>query len=86
MAWIKTYLDVPLFFDPSHACGRSDLIRPLSRAAAACGIDGLLIETHNHPELALCDGSQALKVEALAEVMSDWVERRRDRPAAPERM
>ena len=51
---------LPVIADPSHAAGRSDLIAPLSRAAAAIGAHGLMIEVHPHPDKALSDGNQSL--------------------------
>lgn len=56
---------LPVVVDPSHACGISSLVHPMSLAAAACGADGLEIEVHNNPAKALCDGPQALTPEAF---------------------
>lgn len=56
---------LPVIVDPSHAAGRSALVEPLACAAVAAGADGLLIEVHNDPELALSDGSQSLRPEAF---------------------
>mgnify|MGYP000793053230 CR=1 FL=1 len=55
----KTHL--PVIVDPSHATGVRAYVEPLAKAAIACGADGLMIEVHNNPEMALCDGSQSLK-------------------------
>ncbi|MEW5693317.1 MAG: 3-deoxy-7-phosphoheptulonate synthase [Candidatus Hydrogenedentota bacterium] len=52
---------LPCVFDPSHSLGTWEFVEPMSMAAVACGVDGLLIEVHNCPEEALCDGSQSLK-------------------------
>jgi 3-deoxy-7-phosphoheptulonate synthase len=60
---------LPVIVDPSHATGESWLVRPASMAAAAIGADGVMIEVHNDPPHALCDGAQALTCEAFAEVM-----------------
>lgn len=60
---IKRLTHLPIFVDPSHALGRWDLIEEISLAAVAAGADGLLIEVHDNPELALSDGSQSLKIE-----------------------
>ena len=57
---LKTLSHLPVIVDPSHATGRSKLVEPLSYAAAAAGADGLIIEVHNDPEHALCDGPQSL--------------------------
>lgn len=52
---------LPIIMDPSHAAGMSRFVRPLSLASTAAGADGLIIEVHNDPAHALCDGPQALK-------------------------
>lgn len=62
----KTHL--PVIVDPSHATGVSRLVKPMALAAAACGADGLMIEVHNDPKHALCDGPQSLTPEAFADV------------------
>ncbi len=54
---------LPVIVDPSHGTGLRDLILPMSRAALACGADGLMIEAHIRPEEALCDGPQSLSPE-----------------------
>ncbi len=59
---------LPVIVDPSHASGRRDLVVPLARAAIAVGADGVLVDVHPHPELALCDGQQALDGNALREL------------------
>ena len=51
---------LPVIADPSHACGVSRLVKPLSLSATAAGADGLMIEVHNNPQKALCDGAQSL--------------------------
>jgi 3-deoxy-7-phosphoheptulonate synthase len=55
----KTHL--PVIADPSHAGGKWWLVEPMAKAAIAAGADGLMIEVHNNPESALCDGAQSLK-------------------------
>ncbi len=62
----KTHL--PVIVDPSHATGFSRLVKPMALAAAACGADGLMIEVHNDPKHALCDGPQSLTPEEFADV------------------
>lgn len=62
---LKTLTHLPIIVDPSHATGRSALVEPLSMAAVAAGADGLIIEVHNDPEHALCDGPQSLRPEAF---------------------
>jgi 3-deoxy-7-phosphoheptulonate synthase len=59
---------LPVIIDPSHSGGRRDLVLPLSRAAVAVGADGVIVDIHPHPEMALCDGPQALMGEDLAEL------------------
>ena len=54
---------LPVVVDPSHATGIARMVEPMALAAAACRCDGLLIEVHNDPEHALCDGAQSLKPE-----------------------
>ncbi len=56
---------LPVIVDPSHATGKSALVPPLALAAVAAGADGLLIEVHNNPACALCDGPQSLKPEVF---------------------
>jgi len=62
---------LPVFVDPSHAAGRWDLVIELSKASAAVGADGLLIEVHHDPEHALSDGGQQLKPSDFARLMKD---------------
>ena len=65
---LKEMSHLPVVVDPSHASGIARLVKPMSYAAAACGADGLMIEVHNDPAHALCDGPQALRPEEFAEV------------------
>jgi 3-deoxy-7-phosphoheptulonate synthase len=58
--WLKLHTHLPVVVDPSHAAGDRRLVEPLSRAAAAVGADGIIVEVHQDPEAALCDGPQAL--------------------------
>jgi 3-deoxy-7-phosphoheptulonate synthase len=58
--WLKLHTHLPVIVDPSHASGDRRLVGPLSRAAAAAGADGIIVEVHGDPELALCDGPQQL--------------------------
>ena len=57
---LKKMTHLPVIVDPSHAAGIAAMVHPLSLAAAAIGADGIMIEVHNDPEHALCDGPQAL--------------------------
>jgi 3-deoxy-7-phosphoheptulonate synthase len=58
--WLKLHSHLPVIVDPSHAAGDRRLVEPLSRAAAAVGADGIIVEVHQDPDEALCDGPQAL--------------------------
>lgn len=57
---------LPVLVDPSHATGRAALVPPMALAAAACGANGVMIEVHNDPEHALCDGAQSLRPEEFS--------------------
>ena len=59
---------LPVFVDPSHATGTARLVKPMALAAAAAGAHGLMIEVHNDPVNALCDGAQSLTLEQFADV------------------
>ena len=59
---------LPVIVDPSHATGVARYVRPMALSAAACGADGLIIEVHNDPARALCDGAQSLRPEQFAEL------------------
>jgi 3-deoxy-7-phosphoheptulonate synthase len=61
----RTLTHLPLLADPSHAAGRRDLVAGLARAAWGAGVDGLMIEIHDTPDIAQCDGPQALLPEDL---------------------
>ena len=65
---LKEMSHLPVVVDPSHACGIARMVKPMAFAAAACGADGLMIEVHNDPAHALCDGPQALTPERFSEV------------------
>jgi len=75
---VKKLSHLPIIADPSHGTGKWDLVGATARACIAAGADGLIIEVHPHPELALSDGAQSLKPERFAELM---VELRRLAPA-----
>lgn len=57
---IKKLSHLPIIVDPSHGTGLRDKVEPMSRAAVAAGCDGLIIEVHNNPDCAMCDGAQSL--------------------------
>lgn len=66
---LKERSHLPVIIDPSHATGVARLVKPMSIAAAAAGADGLIIEVHNDPSRALCDGKQSLTPDAFDDVM-----------------
>ncbi len=66
---LKELTHLPIIIDPSHATGIARLVRPMAVAAVAAGADGLMIEVHNDPPHALCDGVQSLTPEAFAELV-----------------
>ncbi len=61
---------LPVVVDPSHATGYANLVKPMALAATACGADGLMIEVHNNPSKALCDGAQSLTPDQFDDVMN----------------
>lgn len=63
---LKTMSHLPVVIDPSHATGKASLVRPMALAAAAAGADGLMIEVHNDPQHAWCDGPQSITPQAFA--------------------
>ncbi len=65
---LKELSHLPVVVDPSHASGISRLVKPMALAAAACGADGIMIEVHNNPKRALCDGAQSLTPEQFDDV------------------
>lgn len=60
---------LPVVVDPSHATGKARLVPPMAMAAVACGADGVMVEVHNDPMCALCDGAQSLRPEQFADLM-----------------
>lgn len=68
---IKEISHLPVLVDPSHATGRRSLVVPMSKAAAAAGADGLLVEIHPNPDGALCDGAQSLPLEQYRNLLAD---------------
>ena len=69
--WLKLHTHLPVVVDPSHAAGDRRLVQPMSRAAAAIGADGILVEVHQDPEHARCDGPQSLHAADFAAFASD---------------
>jgi 3-deoxy-7-phosphoheptulonate synthase len=68
--YIKQKTHLPVVVDPSHGTGMRDLVIPMSLAAAACGADGLMVEVHENPAVALSDGAQSLYPEGFRELMT----------------
>ena len=66
---LKERSHLPVIIDPSHATGVARLVKPMCIAATAAGADGLIVEVHNDPAKALCDGKQSLTPEAFDDVM-----------------
>ena len=71
VALVKELSHLPVLADPSHGTGLRSLIAPMSKAAAACGADGLIIEVHPCPERALSDGPQSLDLSGFGELMKE---------------
>ncbi|MDR2932980.1 MAG: 3-deoxy-7-phosphoheptulonate synthase [Oscillospiraceae bacterium] len=69
--FLKSRSHLPVIIDPSHAAGMAWMVPALSRAAVAVGADGLIIEVHNDPQNALCDGAQSLRPEEFEALMGD---------------
>lgn len=65
---LKRLSHLPVIVDPSHGTGKASLVAPMALAATAAGADGLIIEVHNHPAQALCDGPQSLTPDAFHEL------------------
>ena len=66
---LKELTHLPVIVDPSHGTGNARLVKPMAMAAVAAGADGLMIEVHNDPVHALCDGAQSLTLDAFKELM-----------------
>ncbi len=66
---LKSKSHLPVVIDPSHATGYWHLVEPMALAAVAAGADGLIIEVHNHPEAALCDGAQSVTPQVFKSIM-----------------
>jgi len=75
VAVIKQKSHLPVIVDPSHASGSRSLVPPLAKAALAVGADGLMIEAHNNPAKALCDGAQSLDLEQFDSLMKELKKR-----------
>jgi 3-deoxy-7-phosphoheptulonate synthase len=62
---------LPILVDPSHGTGRRDSVLPMARAAVAAGADGIIVEVHDHPEIALSDGPQSVYPAQFSTMMSE---------------
>lgn len=69
VAAVKKLSHLPVLVDPSHSTGRAEMVEPMALAAIAAGADGLIIEVHNNPRCALCDGPQSLTPEQFQDLM-----------------
>ena len=68
---VKSLSHLPILVDPSHGTGRRDKVAPMSRGAVAVGADGLLLEVHHEPDVALSDGPQSITPEMLDVLMDE---------------
>ncbi len=68
---IKKLTHLPIIIDPSHAGGKWWLVEPMAKSSVAAGCDGLMIEVHNNPECAMCDGPQSLKPKKYTELIEE---------------
>lgn len=69
---LKEKSHLPVIVDPSHGTGHRNLVKPMALAAVAAGCDGLMIEVHNSPDEAVCDGAQSITPQDFEELM-EWV-------------
>jgi 3-deoxy-7-phosphoheptulonate synthase len=68
---VRRISHLPVIVDPSHGTGKNYMVTPLARAGVAVGADGLIIEVHDQPDHALCDGAQALTLEQYEQLVSE---------------
>ena len=68
---LKSLTHLPVIADPSHGTGKWQLVTPIARSAIAAGADGVIVEVHTHPELALSDGAQSLKPDNFNAMVAD---------------
>ena len=62
---------LPVIVDPSHATGKAWMVESLAKAAIAVGADGIIVEVHNDPEHALCDGQQSITPNAFGKLVNE---------------
>ena len=70
---IKQLSHLPIIVDPSHATGKKELIEPMSKAAIAAGADGIMVEVHPDPKVALVDGNQSLELDDFSKLMLELI-------------
>jgi 3-deoxy-7-phosphoheptulonate synthase len=70
---LKKLTHLPVIVDPSHGTGHWEYVAPMAKAGIACGADGLMIEVHMRPEIAVSDGIQSLKPEVFRQLMQEIV-------------
>jgi 3-deoxy-7-phosphoheptulonate synthase len=68
---VRRISHLPVIVDPSHGTGKNYMVTPLARAGVAVGADGLIIEVHDQPDHALCDGAQALTLDQYEQLVSE---------------
>ena len=68
---LKKFTNIPIIYDPSHACGNRDFVPGISRAAKSLGCEGLIIEAHPDPENSISDPDQAINYETLKQIFND---------------
>ena len=68
---LRALTHLPVIVDPSQGTGRRELVAPMSRAAVACGADGLIVEVHPNPDKAIKDGAQSMTIESFAKMMPE---------------
>jgi 3-deoxy-7-phosphoheptulonate synthase len=68
---VRRISHLPVVIDASHAAGKNYMVAPLARAGVAAGADGVLVEVHNDPTVALCDAAQALTLEEYEQMLGE---------------
>lgn len=68
---LKKFTNIPIIYDPSHACGNRDFVPGISKAAKALGCDGLIIEAHPEPDKSISDPDQAIDFKTLKQIFND---------------
>ena len=68
---LQELTNIPIIYDPSHATGYRNFVKPISKAAMALGVNGLIIESHPNPEQSISDPDQAINYNTLKEIFND---------------